>query len=214
MSGFQPITPDIMKVKEFDKDILTQYSCDEIQLVRQQAQSATPNEISFNMKLPDPSALVHSTIWMRVRARFKMTTHLSSAGGRSTFQSYDERIRGAKVSDHIMWPAGICPIQAKLFSNVSCTVNNVSFMCRADEILEPVLRMCVPGKVCSKISGVPYQEFYTKKVGNDLYQTFSQPDGGEASKLYVPGDYEWKASEKWRKECLKVGKKATYTGVY
>ena len=64
MSGFKPITPEIMKVREFDKDVLTQYSCDEIQLVRQQAQSATSNEISFNMKLPDPSALLHSTVWL------------------------------------------------------------------------------------------------------------------------------------------------------
>ena len=34
MDSYKPITPAIMKVKELDRDILTQYSCDEIQLCR------------------------------------------------------------------------------------------------------------------------------------------------------------------------------------
>ena len=61
-----------MKVKELDRDNLVQYSCDEIVLVRQEAQSATKNEISWNLKLPDPSAILHSTIWVRVKAKFRM----------------------------------------------------------------------------------------------------------------------------------------------
>jgi len=77
MDSYNPITPEIMKIKELDKDLLATYSPEEIQLCRFQAQSATKNEISFNCKLPDPSALLHSTIWMRVRATFDMDTNIT-----------------------------------------------------------------------------------------------------------------------------------------
>lgn len=67
-------TPAIMKVKEMSKDYLQQVSCEEIQLVRKEANAATANEISFNLKLPDPSAMLHSTVWIRLKAKFRMGT--------------------------------------------------------------------------------------------------------------------------------------------
>ena len=203
MDSYQPRTPDIMKIKELDRDILTQYSCDEIQLVRQQAQSATPNEISFNCKMPDASAILHSTVWLKVRARFSMDLRTDDRPQtEASWSSYDERRLGANIaSDHIMLPGGICPIQAKLFDNVSLSVNGVSFQARASEILEPICRMTVPNKIASKIN-LPYPDYYTKKVGSSVRKGFFDPAGVGPSRLYVPGDYEWKASEKWRKQAL------------
>ena len=67
-----------------------------------------------------------------------------------------------------MMAGGICPIQSKVFQNVSCAVNGVSFMARTSEILEPVLRMTVPNRIVTKVSGVPYPEFGDKLVGNSL----------------------------------------------
>ncbi len=206
MDSYQPRTPDIMKIKELDRDILTQYSCDEIQLVRQQAQSATPNEISFNMKMPDASAILHSTVWMKVRARFSMDLRTDNIGStRATWDSYDERRLGAHIaSDHIMLPGGICPIQAKLFDNVSLSINGVSFQARASEILEPICRMTVPNKIASKIN-LPYPDYYTKKVASSVRKGFFDDAAVGPSRQYVPGDYEWKAAEKWRKQAVAQG---------
>ncbi len=101
-----------MKIKELDRDNLVQYSCDEIQLVRQEAQSATKNEISFNLKLPDSSAILHSTVWLKIKAKFRMTGLVSQRdGARAQWRSYDDRIRGRnKISDNVMMPGGICPL--------------------------------------------------------------------------------------------------------
>ena len=129
---------------------------------------------------------------------------------RSCWQSYPERfIARDKVSDHIMFPAGVCPLQSKMFSNVSCSVNSVSFQARPSEILEPIMRMTIPGKIAGKV-GLPYPDYYTKRVGNNMRMNFSSqlanPGGTE---LYVPGDYEWKAYEKWRKQATE-GDQVTY----
>ncbi len=112
MDSYKPRTPEIMKIKELDRDNLVQYSCDEIQLVRQEAQSATKNEISFNLKMPDPSAIVHSTIWLKIKAKFRMVGPVSTLDANAAqWRSYDNRIRGTnKVSDMVMLPGGICPL--------------------------------------------------------------------------------------------------------
>ncbi len=74
-------------------------------------------------------------------------------------------------------------------------------MARASEILEPILRMTVPSKIASKVTGVPYPDYNRKKVANFQNMSFCNlltRVGGPS--LYLPGDYEWKASEKWRKQ--------------
>lgn len=205
MDQYQPTTPEVMRIKELSRDLLTQYSPSEIILVTQQAQSATASEIAFNVKMPDSSAILHSTIWMRVKARFKMELSTGAAGAsRGCWQSYDDRLRAAdKVSDNIMLPGGICPIQSKMFENVSCSVNGVSFQARASEILEPIMRMTVPNTVAEKVN-LPYPDYSGKRVQDfgrfsyaDTALTNAQRVG--PSKHYVPSDYEWKAYEKWRK---------------
>ncbi len=62
------------------------------------------------------------------------------------------------------------------------------------------MRMTVPNKIASKVN-LPYPDYYEKKVGNSLRQSFcgfNAAPGGSFN--YVPGDYEWKAYEKWRKQ--------------
>ena len=71
-----------------------------------------------------------------------------------------------------MFPGGVCPIQSKMFSNVSCSVNTVPFMARASEILEPIMRMTVPSKIAGKVN-LPYPDYDRKLVGDDLRCQFS-----------------------------------------
>ena len=106
-------TPPLMKVKEMNADYLRQVSCEEIQLVRKQANSGTSqSDVSFNLKLPDPSAMLHSVIWIRMKARFRMGGPVSNAGtDRASWQSYPSNYYAIdKVSDNIMFPAGVAPL--------------------------------------------------------------------------------------------------------
>ena len=123
------------------------------------------------------------------------------ANSRACWQSYPKHNRtGDKVSDHIMFPGGVCPIQSKMFSNVSCAVNTVPFMVRASEILEPIMRMTMNNKVAGKV-GLPYPDYNRRLVGDDLRCQFSNREAAPGSStLFIPGDYEWKAREKWRKQ--------------
>jgi hypothetical protein len=127
-----PITPDILKVTELEKDLLAQYSCPEIQLVRQQAQSFSANEISFNIKSPDPGAIMHSTIWLKFKCAFRMGARFGQganhANSRAQWQTYPTAERRTNlISDNVMLPGGVSPLQERMFSNVSMSVNGVTF---------------------------------------------------------------------------------------
>ena len=131
------------------------------------------------------------------------------ANSRACWQSYPKHNRtGDHVSDHIMSPGGVCPIQSKMFSNVSCSVNTVPFMLRASEILEPIMRMTMNNKVAGKI-GLPYPDYNRRLVGDDLRCQFNNRlENPGSSTTFIPGDYEWKAREKWRKQATKNEKEA------
>ena len=85
-----------------------------------------------------------------------------------------------------------------MFQNVSCTVNNVSFMARPDEVLSQINRMTIPNKVAGKI-GLSYPTYDAKRTINNRTKRYC--DGDDRSSSYdVPSDFEWKAYEKWRKQ--------------
>lgn len=96
-----------------------------------------------------------------------------------------------------MFPAGVAPLQERMFQNVSCSVNNCQFMARPSEILGQINRMTIPNKVASKI-GLPYPTYDGKRCYNAKSKRY---DNGADNPGFteVPTDYEWKGYEKWRK---------------